>query len=73
MQGPSTLTNLSNVEDFYVTPFSFNETVIFIFSISLTVSTVTQTATRQAAGQDTCAVVFIGQDSEIVLTSNFVM
>ena len=72
-QGPSMLlSNLDNVEDLYVTPLSFNETT-FIFSINLTVSTITQRATRQATGQGTCAAVFIGQDSEIVLTSNVVM
>ena len=73
-QGPSMLlSNLDNVEDLYVTPLSFNETATFIFSINLTVSTITLRATRQATGQGTCAVVFIGQDSEVILTSNVVM
>ena len=67
-QGPSMLlSNLDNVEDLYVTPLSFNETATFIFSINLRVSTITQ------RGQGTCAVVFIGQDSEVILTSNLVM
>ena len=73
-QGPSMLlSNLDDLEDLYVTPLSFNETTTFIFSINLTVNTITLRATRQATGQGTCAIVFIGQDSEVVLTSNVVM
>ena len=73
-QGPSTLlTNLGDLEDLYVTPLSFNETATFIFSIDLTVLTVPQRVTKQASGQGICAVAFIGEDSEIVLTSNIVM
>ena len=63
MQGLPTVTD---PDGFYFTPLTFNAT--FVFSIRAPIRT-----TRKSGGQEgACAILFIGQDSEIILVSNVV-